>query len=84
MQLHGEGGTARHGGTWGMPWALLGQAVLNPNPGDRDLTVPRHPEQTGRQRAAAWAGTCWSWEEDGVCKGSALTHCLQGLGFFPK
>lgn len=36
-----------------MPWALLGQAVLNPNPGDRDLTVPRHPEadeQGGREQ----------------------------------
>lgn len=67
-----------------MPGALLAQALLNPNPRDEDLAMPRHPEQTGRQRAAPWAGLCWSWEEDGVSKGSALTHCLQGLGFFPK
>lgn len=67
-----------------MPGALLDQALVSPNPGDGDLAVLRHPEQTGRQRAAPWAGLCWSWEKDGVSKGSALTHCLQALGSFPK
>lgn len=33
-----------------MPWALLDQALLNPNP-DGDLAMLRHPEQTGRKNS---------------------------------
>lgn len=72
-------------------WGDLGDAMGSSGPGSAQPKPRRWrpcnaeaPRANREEKQSPWAGPCWSWEEDGVSKGSALTHCLQALGFFPK